>query len=592
MLTTHLVDVADLIAQSLYHYRVRSSNANGMEAVSDSFTFTTTSDTTPPGISNVTASTGSTSAAISWTTTEPADSQVEYGETSSYGNTTPLDASMVTSHAASVSGLTPSTAYHYRVLSRDAAGNLATSGDFTFVTDGIVGQATVSIQGTQFFLNGSVTNPGTSVEGLLLNSRMVQAAFDDENPNTVGNWAYPDTGVWDPERNTNEFLAAVPFYANHGLQAVSVNLQGGNPLTSAGTDNQDWIVTAYNMDGTLKQAWLDRLDKVIGTCSDNGIVVILGFFYFGQDHRLADEPAILQATDNVTDWLLTQGYTNVLVEINNEADVRYNHAILQPARVHELIGRVQSRSGGKLKVSTSFGGGTIPPDSVISQSDFILVHGNGQTSTGIQSMVDQIRAKSSYQAAPKPILFNEDSTSLTNMDAAIAKGASWGYHDKGQSNYVDGFQAPPVNWTINTTAKQDFFNHVASLTGNNTGGVPSGLGWQALPNTKIRSVCPPSTAEYPFSFKCKNVVLAWSGGTVDSTRNRLLVWGGGHADYFGNELYALDLDDLTITTPAPSIPHRTSAWRSFQGALPTPDIPTTGLPIWPMRTGSLPTAAH
>ena len=148
---------------------------------------------------------------------------------------------------------------------------------------------------------------------------------------------------WDPERNTNEFLAAVPFYANHGLQAVSVNLQGGNPLTSAGADNQEWIVTAYNADGSLKQAWFDRLDKVIRTCSDNGIVVILGFFYFGQDHRLADEPAILQATDNVTDWLLTQGYTNVLVEINNEADVRYNHAILQPARVHELIGRTWSK---------------------------------------------------------------------------------------------------------------------------------------------------------------------------------------------------------------------------------------------------------
>ena len=41
---------------------------------------------------------------------------------------------MVTSHSASLSGLAANTLYHYRVKSRDAAGNLATSGDFTFTT--------------------------------------------------------------------------------------------------------------------------------------------------------------------------------------------------------------------------------------------------------------------------------------------------------------------------------------------------------------------------------------------------------------------------------------------------------------------------
>ncbi|HUO46851.1 MAG TPA: hypothetical protein VM470_08460, partial [Acidimicrobiia bacterium] len=49
----------------------------------------------------------------------------------------------------------------------------------------------VTVSGTDFFVGGRVTYPGTSVEGLLLNSRMVQAVFDDENPETVGQWAYP-----------------------------------------------------------------------------------------------------------------------------------------------------------------------------------------------------------------------------------------------------------------------------------------------------------------------------------------------------------------------------------------------------------------
>ena len=88
------------------------------------------SDTTPPAISSVAAS-GST---VSWTTDEPATSQVEYGTSTAYGSSTTLDGALVTSHSQSLSSLSPSTTYHYRVKSRDAAGNLATSGDFTFTT--------------------------------------------------------------------------------------------------------------------------------------------------------------------------------------------------------------------------------------------------------------------------------------------------------------------------------------------------------------------------------------------------------------------------------------------------------------------------
>ena len=66
--------------------------------------------------------------------------------------------------------------------------------------------------------------------------------------------------------------------------------------------------------------------------------------------------------------------------------------------------------------------------------------------------------------------------------------------------------------------------------------------WMELPNTKIRSVLP-STQQ---SGNPVNVVSAWSGGTVDTKRNRLLVWGGGHTDYSGNEVYALDLATLSI----------------------------------------------
>ena len=92
-------------------------------------------DATAPVISGVAAS-GITSvgAVIAWTTNEASDSQVEYGTTTSYGTSTALNVSLVTAHTMSLVGLSPNTLYHYRVRSRDAAGNLTTSTDFTFTT--------------------------------------------------------------------------------------------------------------------------------------------------------------------------------------------------------------------------------------------------------------------------------------------------------------------------------------------------------------------------------------------------------------------------------------------------------------------------
>jgi hypothetical protein len=92
-------------------------------------------DTTPPVISAVQSTNVSNiGATISWTTNEPSDTQVDYGTTTAYGSSTALNTSFVVSHSQTLSGLTASTLYHYRVKSRDAAGNLATSGDFTLTT--------------------------------------------------------------------------------------------------------------------------------------------------------------------------------------------------------------------------------------------------------------------------------------------------------------------------------------------------------------------------------------------------------------------------------------------------------------------------
>src|SRR5687767_4813317 len=93
------------------------------------------------------------------------------------------------------------------------------------------GQTEVNIDGAAFRINGKLTYEGVTwrghkIEGLLLNARLVQGIFDDRNPETVARWNYPDTGRWDAERNTREFLAAMPEWRRHGLLAFTINLQG------------------------------------------------------------------------------------------------------------------------------------------------------------------------------------------------------------------------------------------------------------------------------------------------------------------------------------------------------------------------------
>src|SRR5207253_1685338 len=57
-----------------------------------------------------------------------------YGQTTAYGSSTSLDPTLRLSHSQPLSGLSPSTIYHYRVKSTDAAGHPSVSGDFTFTT--------------------------------------------------------------------------------------------------------------------------------------------------------------------------------------------------------------------------------------------------------------------------------------------------------------------------------------------------------------------------------------------------------------------------------------------------------------------------
>jgi hypothetical protein len=332
----------------------------------------------------------------------------------------------------------------------------------------------VDIRKDTFYINDSPTYAGRSfkgnkIEGLLMNSRMVQGIFDDLNPETRSRWNYSD-GEWDAERNTNEFITNMPVWANYGLNSFTLNLQGGSP--EGYSKAQPWHNSAFTADGDLRDDYALRLQRIIDRADALGMVVILGLFYFGQDNRLRDEKAVIHAVNCATDWVLALGYTNVVIEIGNEVDLPlFTHDIIKVARCHELIEQVRVRSNGRLLCSTSMRGNSVPPDPIVAASDFILLHGNGVTDPNrIRQMVNETRQRPSFRG--QPILFNEDDhfnfdQSDNNMLAAISCYAGWGYFDWRMpgEGFDDGYQSVPVNWGISSARKRAFFEMVAMVTG-------------------------------------------------------------------------------------------------------------------------------
>jgi hypothetical protein len=117
-----------------YNIAIDACDMKG-NCMATSYKFTTVApDTTPPVISNITATATSVGANVSWNTNEPATSLVDYGLTTSYELGTVEATSLKTSHAMQITGLQSGKLYHYRVRGTDAQGNTGQSAGNTFTT--------------------------------------------------------------------------------------------------------------------------------------------------------------------------------------------------------------------------------------------------------------------------------------------------------------------------------------------------------------------------------------------------------------------------------------------------------------------------
>ena len=288
----------------------------------------------------------------------------------------------------------------------------------------------VAIDGNRWLVNDRPTHPGTAAEGLLLNVRMVNATFEDRHR--------PD---FDADANTDAFIAAIPEYAAHGVDAFTLNLQGGMP------GYEGALNSAFEADGSLRPDSLRRVERVLRACDRNGLVVILGLYYQRQSGRLRDADAIRAGVVNAARWIQSTGLSNILVEVANEyPHGGYRHALIREASGQAgLLHLVRETAPGLLVTASGEGDGRIDAE-VAEACDFLTPHWNG---TAVEDIPQRLETLKRFG---KPVVCNEDdragAQAVAALHATVRHGAGYGLmlkdHNQRFPFHFDGAADDPV----------------------------------------------------------------------------------------------------------------------------------------------------
>ena len=290
-----------------------------------------------------------------------------------------------------------------------------------------------------------------------------RAIFDDLNPETRRAVGLSRHRKWDAERNTREFLAAMPEWREHGLLAFTLNLQGGSPQ-------------GYSQGPALAQLGVHRRRRaaarvhgpagaILDQADELGMVVILGIFYFGQDERL-------QGRGRGQARRRQRRRLGARPGLPQRAD-RGQQRVQRPLRPRDPQARPRPRAdrAGQGATRATAGGCWSAPATAAARSrrrtssarptSCCCTATASSDPARIAEMVRQTRAGARLPADADPVqrgrpLRLRQARRTTSL-AAVGEYASWGYFDPGESNYRDGYQCPPVNWGINTDRKRAFF---------------------------------------------------------------------------------------------------------------------------------------
>lgn len=299
----------------------------------------------------------------------------------------------------------------------------------------------ITTRGRDFLINGKLTyseigGSKKSSHGLLWNARFIQGIFDDKaDPSRFARYGF-DT--WDPEAQTDRLIEALPEWYSYGLRAFTVGIQGGGPCFTI--NNMTIDNNPFGEDGkSFDPAYAARLDRLIRAADELGMAVIVSYFYGNQLSRVKDGVGVKNAVVTASRWLKEQGFTNVIIEVANEMNINAfrDHKIVQEPEGMALLLEIAREESGGMLVGCS-GGGGFRDRQVAEASDVVMIHGNGQTRQRYWQMIQDVRG----WTPDKPIVCNEDSQAIGQMEVAEHTHTSWGYYNNMTK------QEPPTYWGV------------------------------------------------------------------------------------------------------------------------------------------------
>jgi hypothetical protein len=284
-------------------------------------------------------------------------------------------------------------------------------------------RTSIALRDGKWHINGAITYPGAKAEGRLMNARMVNCVFEDAKRKD-----------FDPEANTDEFVARIPEYAAQGVRAFTVGLQGGMP------GYEGAVNSAFNPDGSLREEYMKRVRRVIEACDHAGVAVIVGCYYQRQDQILKDADAVRAGIVNAAKWIDQAGFTNVMLETANEYDHDgFDHALIKTVNGQKELLALARQANPDLLISVSgLGHGRMAAE-LAERCDFILIHFNG---TSLGQIPARIQAMKEFG---KPVVCNEDAKygeeAAKAAELSVENGASWGFmHQTTNQHYPFDFK--------------------------------------------------------------------------------------------------------------------------------------------------------
>ncbi len=253
------------------------------------------------------------------------------------------------------------------------------------------------------------------VRGSLALLRVSQALFDDE-------WLRERR--FDPDANTERLIGELPTYREFGVAGIVVSMQGADPGYSEAVNGVKRVssadmgegvgalVSAYRPDGTLKPAWIARLDRLIKAANREGLIVCLVLFQQDQDEVLSSPEALVAAAKNVASHLIEADARNVMIDVADawdEPEGRWDHRRFVPRYVEYLIRAVRDQfneADFSLPIGASSGSGMLYPMSLARLCDVVLLQGNGSTAA------DKLARSRQFKEYRRPVLMVSDSNGM------------------------------------------------------------------------------------------------------------------------------------------------------------------------------------